>query len=306
MDDLNLVRELLPQAAPPSDDSKRQASARLAQAIDHETRRGTSSHPHMLAGRLVRLVRVRPRSTALVLATVVAAAAAALFVSAPWNDSPGFLAKAQAALTPPPGSVLHMKWETTSTPTTRGCTVTRTNEIWIDQTPQHRYRGYLQDYPPAPDCSRGTTSEVGGTFDPLDTFRFKPPNTLIREALSFNFGDPTEPVREALDRGFAHDEGETQLDGRTVRRIRIDGPRGEPAYVYVDPATYSPVEIRAAGCYAAPGTTPIKEADLVMRFLVFEHLPPTATNLALTNIRAQHPNATELPPAARIYSNMPG
>ena len=43
-----------------------------------------------------------------------------------------------------------------------------------------------------------------------------------------------------------------------------------------------------------------------MRFLVFEHLPPTGANLALTNIRAQHPNATELPPAARTYSNMPG
>ncbi len=142
-----------------------------------------------------------------------------------------------------------------------------------------------------------TTSEVGGTFEPLDTFRFKPPNTLIREALSFNFGDPTEPVREALDQGFAHDEGETQLDGRTVRRIRIDAPpRGEPTYVYVDPATHYPVEIRGAGYYAAPGTTPVKEADIVMRFLVFEHLPPTGANLALTNIRAQHPNATELPP----------
>ena len=162
-------------------------------------------------------------------ATLAIATALALLITAPWSSSPGFLARAEAALTPPPGSVLHMKWEMTSTPTTRGCTVTRTNEIWIDQTPQHRYRGYLQDYPPAPDCSQGTTSEVGGTFDPLDTFRFKPPNTLIREALGFNFGYPTEPVREAIDRGFAHDEGETQLDGRTVRRIRIDEPRVSPS-----------------------------------------------------------------------------
>ena len=225
-------------------------------------------------------------------ATLAIATALALLITAPWSSSPGFLARAEAALTPPPGSVLHMKWEMTSTPTTRGCTVTRTNEIWIDQTPQHRYRGYLQDYPPAPDCSQGTTSEVGGTFDPLDTFRFKPPNTLIREALGFNFGYPTEPVREALDRGFAHDEGETQLDGRTVRRIRIDEPRREPIYVYFDPATHYPVEIRTAGYYAAPGTTPVKEADIVLRFLVFEHLPPTGANLALTNIHAQHPNAT--------------
>jgi hypothetical protein len=293
-------------AAPPSDEARRRARERLSRAIDAEARLETALDSEPTQRTSVRRWIVNNRATPLALGIVAAAGAVALFLSAPWNDSPGFLAKAQAALTPPPGSVLHMKWETTSTPTTRGCTVTRTNEIWIDQTPQHRYRGYLQDYPPAADCSQGTTSEVGGTFDPLDTFRFKPPNTLIREALSFNFGDPTEPVRGALDRGFAHDEGETQLDGRTVRRIRIDAPpSGEPTYVYVDPATHYPVEIRTAG-YAAPGTTLVKEADIVMRFLVFEHLPPTGANLALTNIRAQHPNATELPPAARTYSNMPG
>jgi len=306
MGDLDLIRELLPQPAPPSDGSKRQASVQLAHAMDRETRSGTSSRPYTLACRLLRLVRVRYRSSGLVIATVVAAVAAALFVSTPWNNSPGFLAKAQAALTPPDGSVLHMKWETTSTPTARGCTVTRTNEIWIDQTPSHRYRGYIQDYPPPPDCSRGTTSEIGGTFDPLDTFRFKPPNTLIREALSFSYGDPTKAVREALERGFAHDEGETQLDGRAVRRIRIGGPGGQPSYLYVDPTTFSPVEIRGAGYYAAPRTKPTKEADIVMRFLIYEHLPSTAANLALTNIRTQHPDATDLPRAARVYTNIPG
>jgi hypothetical protein len=31
---------------------------------------------------------------------------------------------------------------------------------------------------------------------------------------------------------------------------------------------------------------------LVTRYLAFEYLPRTAANLALTNVHAQHPNAT--------------
>ena len=73
-------------------------------------------------------------------------AAAALFVSAPWKTSPGFLERVQAAVTPPPGSILHMKWELTSTSSDLACTVTHgPNEIWIDQTPPHRYRVLLSE-----------------------------------------------------------------------------------------------------------------------------------------------------------------
>ena len=58
-------------------------------------------------------------------ATLVIAAAAALLATPPWNDSPGFLARAEAALTPPAGTILHMKYEWTFTAKTLGCTVTR-------------------------------------------------------------------------------------------------------------------------------------------------------------------------------------
>ena len=44
-------------------------------------------------------------------AALVGVSAIALFVSAPWKASPGFLERAQAALAPPAGTVLHMKWE---------------------------------------------------------------------------------------------------------------------------------------------------------------------------------------------------
>jgi hypothetical protein len=41
----------------------------------------------------------------------------ALLLTAPWSSSPGFLQRAEAALTPPAGTVLHMKWQLTTTST---------------------------------------------------------------------------------------------------------------------------------------------------------------------------------------------
>jgi hypothetical protein len=51
---------------------------------------------------------------------------------------------------------------------------------------------------------------------------------------------------------------------------------GGGGYAYVDPKTYYPVEIRSGN---------------ITRFSTYEYLPRTAANLALTNIRAQHPHA---------------
>lgn len=79
-----------------------------------------------------------------------------------------------------------------------------------------------------------------------------------------------------------------------MQRIDIDLPDHRPAdapplpadhpvidaeaYAYVEPETFHPVEI-------------VFGRD-TYRFLAYEYLPDTAANLALTNIRAQHPNAT--------------
>ena len=109
--------------------------------------------------------------------------------------------------------------------------------------------------------------------------------------------DPLRVFRDALDRGVAHDEGETNVDGRTVRRIRLDPcPLDtdctlEPTYVYLDPDSFSPVEIRAPG-YMDDG----KVADLVSRYRTFEYLPRAPANLVLTDIHAQHPSATQAEP----------
>ena len=93
--------------------------------------------------------------------------------------------------------------------------------------------------------------------------------------------------------GSARDEGDVTIDGRTLRRILLDPcPDGrnpcarEPSYVYLDPETYYPVEFRGPTYIDAE-----KQADTRWRYLVYEYLPRTDANLALTDIRAQHPNA---------------
>jgi hypothetical protein len=249
-----------------------------------------------------------PSRLVVAVATLPIAAALALVFTAPWNSSPGFLERAEAALTPPAGTILHRKWELTSTSTDLACTATRgPNEIWIDQIPPYRYRVLLNDFPPDPGaadprvlaCSSGTPSELGGTFDPAETLRFVPPNALVVNPLRFVWSvDPVKSLREAISSGRAHAEGTTQLDGRTVERIRFDPPASCPvsdctreSYAYVDPETFYPVQLEGPGAIIPPGG-PAVRLDMVERILTFEYLPRTPANLALTDIRAQHPDAT--------------
>jgi len=257
-------------------------------------------------GRVIGRNRLLLPAAALSIAAVVA-----LFVTAPWNRSPGFLEEAQAALTPPAGTIVHQRWELTATSTNLGCTVTRgPNEIWIDQTPPYRYRALVNDLPTDPGdadprelaCSSGTAAELGGEFNGGETLMFVPPDTLRALRARFVFPlDPVKDLREAISAGRAHEEGETQLDGRIVKRIRVDPPSEcaspdcprEPSYTYVDPETFYPVQDECdCGAIVLPGR-PVVRVHLVMRYLTFEYLPRTDANLELTDIQAQHPNATE-------------
>ena len=279
---------------------------------------------HAAAGAGRRRLRLASgRNRLLLAATVAVAAALALFASSPWKTPPGFVERVQAAVAPPPGSILHMKWELTSTSRDFKCTVTYgPNEIWIDQTPPHTYRVLLSDFNVggadlrALACSGGMAAELGGTFDPVGLLgpldpswkarrppvRFVPPNTLSSSYRNrpFHFDDPVKDLREWLSSRRAHDEGTVQLDGRSVDRIRIDPPSfcpssscpRKPNYVYADPETFYPVQIECdCGVIALPGR-PVLRFHMVTRLLTYELLPRTAANLALTDIRAQHPDAT--------------
>lgn len=253
----------------------------LEDAIHCELEAQATAPSNGRGARTLRAVRRRPGRTALALGAVAAAAAAALFVSSPWRSAPGFLERAQAALTPPPGSILHMKWEET----TRACTGTSAFEVWIDQAPPHTYRAFVPRRPTAPPdpgepCSTGAPIEIGGS-DEEPTLSFVPPNTLA-PSQRFFFAvepDPWAAVRTDIKEGRAHREGTTQLDGRTVERVRFDCERCPTNYGYFDPESLYPVAWDFGNGH-------------VWRYLTWEYLPRTEDSLALTAIRAQHPDAT--------------
>jgi hypothetical protein len=288
----------------------------LEDPILHEPEAQANARSHGWVTRVLRAARTRPRRTTLAFAAIAAAAAgAALFVGSPWKTSPGFLERAQAALTPPAGSVLHVRSKQTITSKVLGCTAELpTEEMWIDQTPPHRYRMLAQTAPGPPHggdpgtnaCRhglRGEIAEFGGVLDTVSTpLMFVPPNTLTT-ATGTQINLPPDPVatlRQAIADSSAHDAGTSEIDGRTVRRIRIDpGCQGEPcdelSTAYVDPETFALVrEEMPNSVHIAPGPGfEVFEFDMVIDYLAFEYLPRTAANLALTDIRAQHPDATD-------------
>jgi hypothetical protein len=276
----------------------------LAAAERQHVRAHAPVHPRGFGGR-VRAARLLPVGAALAVV-----AAVALFFTTPWSNSPSFLERAQAALTPPKGTILHEKWVDIDVSIHPPCTVKWTTEIWIDEADAgvatlartHRFRAYPWRNmfgPHAPACPRGSAYEVGGIVgDGLlrgvflfgGMLRFVPPNRLVRLPIGWNPpADPVADLRRAIRAGCAHDEGKAKRDGRTVERIRInfcpstdfadfaDFP-GAPGEAYVDPDTFYPVEI--------------DNGSNITRFVAFEYLPRTAANLALTNIRVQHPHAT--------------
>jgi hypothetical protein len=290
-------------------------------------RAGTEHGPHTSlrllhavgVSSVLRLSRKRPGRTALAF-SLVGAIAIALFVSTPWKSSPGFLERAQAALTPPAGSILHVRTETTWTSINFGCTVTTgPEEMWIDQTPPHLYRKLLSYYfdpqevqgadPRALACTDSGTTEVGGTLDNPQFLVFEPPDTLSVSPVYWvgpqrdpdPVGELRDWIREAIANGSAHHEGKATLDGRVVDRIRLDPHPGcpvppcttKPSYVYIDPDTYLPVQFETPyGLAFVPEPGVALRFGFARRYLDIEYLPRTAANLALTDIRAQHPDAT--------------
>jgi hypothetical protein len=256
----------------------READARNVAAIVEAARRQTSTTR-------VRRRLWRRRHGVIAFPALAGAAALTLFVSTPWRSPPGFLERAEAALTPPAGSILHYRW-TTKTPEGSGCAA-GAHEIWIEQAPPYAYRARLTD------CI-GSPREIGGLMGTHTILELASPHTLVAPDLIFDIAtDPVAELREAIKAGRAYDEGRTQLGGRTVQRIRWECPRDEPcasrpSYTYVDPEAHFPVQDVVVGGFGS-GTG--ERFDIVVRYPEFEYLPRTQETLALTDIRAQHPNA---------------
>jgi hypothetical protein len=307
MDELDLFRGFRSGVREPSEDAERRASARLAQVIERRPR----ATAHLLG-----VVRQRRKGLALAPALLAATAAVALFLTAPWSSTPGFLEKADAALTPPVGSILHFKLVETVTSKEFDCTPSRRFEVWIDRKLPHRYRALIPWPPPAEAktarallCREGRQIEFGSQTQPAGRgLLFVPPDTLRPPRTDWPPvlfpSDPVQNLRQAINQGRAHDEGKTTLDGRTVERIRIDPPDcfpgsfcdpdrpRYPAYAYVDPKTFALVQEKATLQLEGGPLEHGVLIDMVARYSAFEYLPRTQANLALTSIRAQHPDAS--------------
>jgi hypothetical protein len=282
VNELDLFRGFRGGVAPPSEHAKQRASEQLTAAIEGEDRRGT---------RVLRLIRRRPGRAGLVLATVVVATGVMLFASTPWQSSPGFLERAEAALTTPPRKVLHFKVVIASS-LGPSCTVTQPPvEYWVDKTPPYTYRAFEVNQPNP--CKAGTPIEIGGEAASRKSLMFRPPNafaTMPRWSTIPPTGpDPVVVLRQALDDGAAHHEGRMMLDGRTVERIRFDCipakfPTCDPIFAYVDPESLHPVRVEWGG------------GRSYQDFVTYEYLPGTPKNRALADIREKYPDAT---PVAR-------
>lgn len=299
MDELDLFRDFNSKASDPSGEAQQRALAGLTRAIERERGRSETRPP--------RRARRHLAGFALAFVALAGAGVTALALDAPWQSSPGFLEQAEAALAPPDGQILHAKWQITRTSRDYGCTVTSgPSELWADPT-SHRWRIVARDFQPqdagdgrAIACHENMTKEFGG--DATDSFEFVPPDTLapFGPAQTASW-DSVDHLRGALADGRAHMDGRTKLAGRTVERIRIEchvepetACPGRPAdYFYVDPETFSPVQFELPNALHYSTPSGLLDFDVVGRYLTYEYLPRTEANLALTDIQAQHPEATE-------------
>ena len=69
--------------------------------------------------------------------------------------------------------------------------------------------------------------------------------------------------------------------------------KAKPCYVYVDPETFLPVQFETPYGFAfVPEPGVALRFGFVRRYLEVQYLPRTPANLALADIRAQHPDAT--------------
>jgi hypothetical protein len=278
---------------------------------------------------------------ALGLPLLLAALAAALLLASPWKSGPitsprksgsnpttslskkgptvigvanvaWILKKTQAALAHRPGSVEHIRAQTTYTliPLKKG-TASRTESVngewWIETAPPFQHRS-LQSY-------RSQTLETGGSrkcharyvyFDPASGVLYRDSRFDTAPCTGSPLAsDPAAAIRELLAAGALKLSGKTQIGGRSVYRyelLRRYYDKRLHAYMtltgtgtlYVDARDYRLVRFEwdsQAPQSGAFKSSPYGSYHAVVDYLTWEYLAPSAANLRLADIGKQHPAA---------------
>jgi hypothetical protein len=261
MPDIDLIAAFRADAAPPSDEVRAQARGQLLGAIAETPTR--------------RLAPLRLPSRGWLALAAALGAVAIVMIAAPWQTAGrDDIARAAAMVALKPGTVLHVRAD--------GHKIyTPFSEQWIapDGSWRDEHGGSSAAGPCTVEGGFNAATHVLSVYD-------APTRTVysrhLGEAMArlSAYPDQIAQVRAWLAAGQLHGDGEARIDGRRVTRlVPTHGQRlrGVKAY-YVDARTSAPVrwQLNAAQWYD---------------FTVYERLPATAANLALTSIRAQHPEA---------------
>lgn len=224
------------------------------------------------------------RRRGLVLA-LAAAAVTALAVAWPTDrsGSNSVLERAAAALTPPPGRILHVRAD--------GHNIyTPFSESWQTTTGPVRIRSRVGGQNAAGPCtiewSYDAAARTMATWD-ASTRTIYWNGVDERTEKQIGFPDPLREIRANLAAGRLREAGRQTIDGREVLRLepanglqpRPYGRAGDAVYAYlVDVRTYEPVRWEIS---------PTQWYD----YTIYEYLPDDEQTRRLLSLEAQHPGA---------------
>jgi hypothetical protein len=234
-------------------------SAVARDLADHDRRRGATSR------RLAVPVAVAACAVGVALIVVFGAGS-----QAPSADA-AILHRVAAALTPPPGTILHEQAQVTLPGV--GST---TYEVWMQADSPYAYRVIKWG-------SEGSwNGSTYSNYDPASntiTIEPAPPAGTRPKNASVDFA---ATLRSLVQSGEATVDGTTTIDGVRAYKLIVTGS-SDPSLIgtaYVATADYQLLEIETAA----------NSGKVV--YETYQYLPATTANLGLLDLAAQHPGAT--------------
>lgn len=243
--------------------------AELIEAIDRDRGRGRIRVP-----RVAWLLGPAAAGAAVVAAVILVAGG-----TQATSAGAATLHRIAAALTPPPGTILHDR-----ALVRMGDEPPQVYELW-QQTDR-------------PNDARWIKSGHEVSSDGTNMSEYDPRSNTItitpdKASASTSAADVAQLLRSLVDSGNARVEGMTTLNGRPVIKLTVHNAPGpfKNGTAYVARDTYYPILIDSRG-----GTC---NCDTTIRVQTYQYLPANRANLRLLDLAAQHPDAQVITTAPR-------